>query len=279
MLSNLKKKIDEKKSNKTKEVKNEQQLQEQPRPKLLTQEVSYRITEAYKTARTNILFALKKKDSCNIVAVTSAIPGEGKTTSTLNLAISFAMTNVKVLVIDADLRKPRVHKYAELPNDNGLANYLGGFCELDKCIQKNKQLGLDCITSGSVPPNPTELLSSPLLKEGLDILTQKYDYIFIDTPPVNVVTDGIIVSKLVDAVLLVARQKYTAHEALKKVLSSLTFAEANVVGFIMNDAEEQSQKYKYNKYKYRYRRRYYGYGYGKYYKYYKYKSSDYREYK
>jgi len=110
-------------------------------------------------------------------------------------------------------------------------------------------------------------------------LTQKYDYIFIDTPPVNVVTDGIIVSKLVDAVLLVARQKYTAHEALKKVLSSLTFAEANVVGFIMNDAEEQSQKYKYNKYKYRYRRGYYGYGYGKYYKYYKYKSSDYREYK
>ena len=183
-----------------------------------------------------------------------------------------------VVIIDADLRKPKIHKYTDVSNESGLANYLGGFCELEKCIVSNKKLGLDCITAGSVPPNPTELLSSPLLKEGLEKLAQKYDYIFIDTPPVNVVTDGIIVSKLVDSVLLVARQKYTAHEALKKAFSTLTFAEANVIGFIMNDAEEQSQKYKY-KYKYRYRRRYYAYGYGKYYKYYKYKVSDYKGYK
>lgn len=264
----------------TKPKKNVQQPQMDPSKKLVSDQSSYRITEAYKTARTNILFALKKKEGCNIVAVTSAIPGEGKTTTTLNLAITFAMTNVKVLVIDADLRKPRVHKYAELDNENGLANYLGGFCDLEACICKSERWGLDCITAGSVPPNPAELLSSPLLKEGLEKLSAQYDYIFIDTPPVNVVTDGIIVSKLVDGVLLVARQKYTAHEALKKAFSSLTFADAEVVGFMMNDAEEQNVNYRY---KYRYRRRY-GYGYGKYsyyryHRYYTYKASDYREYK
>lgn len=234
---------------------------EQPRSKLLTEEISYQIKEAYKTARTNILFALKKKEGCNIVAFTSAIPGEGKTTSTLNVAITFAMTGVKVLVIDADLRKPKIHQYINLANENGLANYLGGFCKLDSCIFTSKELGLDCITAGSIPPNPAELLSSPLLQEGFETLAQRYDYIFIDTPPVNVVTDGIIVSKLADAVLLVARQKYTAHEALKKAISSLTFAEAEIIGFLLNDSEEMTHNYKY---KYRYRR-HYGYGYGKYY--------------
>lgn len=227
-------------------------------PKLLTEEVGYRITEAYKTARTNILFALKQKKDCNVIAVTSAVAGEGKTTSVLNLAISFAMTNVRVLVIDADLRKPRIHKYLQIPNENGLANYLGGFSSLEECVVSEPKTGVDYITSGSIPPNPAELLSSPLLKEALEQFSQRYDYIFIDTPPVNVVTDGIIVSKLVDAVLLVARQKYTAHEALKKAFSSLTFAEANVIGFLMNDtAEEQNRKYRYQ---YRYQRRYYRYG-------------------
>ncbi len=240
---------------------NNQQTQQDPATKLITDQSSYRITEAYKTARTNILFSLNKKEGCNTIVVTSAIPGEGKTTTTLNLAIAFAMTNAKVLVIDADLRKPRIHKYANLDNKNGLANYLGGFCDLESCIATSKQWGLDCITSGSVPPNPAELLSSPLLKEGLEKLSEKYDFIFIDTPPINVVTDGIIVSKLVDAVMLVARQKYTAHEALKKAFASLTFAEANIVGFMFNDAEEQNSQYRY---KYRYRRRY---GYGKYYNY------------
>ena len=256
--------------------KNKQQMQQDPSGKLVTDQSSYRITEAYKTARTNILFALKKKEGCNIIALTSAITGEGKTTTTLNLAITFAMTNAKVLVIDADLRKPRVHKYAELDNENGLANYLGGFCELESCISTSERWGLDCITSGSVPPNPAELLSSPLLEEGLKKLSEKYDFIFIDTPPVNVVTDGIIVSKLVDGVMLVARQKYTAHEALKKAFASLSFAEATVVGVLLNDAEEQGNKYGY---KYKYRRRY---GYGKYYnyryyRYYNYSSVHYKD--
>ncbi len=258
--------------------KNMQPMQQDPSVKLVTDQSSYRITEAYKTARTNILFALKKKEGCNIIALTSAIPGEGKTTTTLNLAITFAMTDAKVLVIDADLRKPRIHKYAELDNENGIANYLGGFCDLESCISTSERWGFDCITSGSVPPNPTELLSSPLFKEGLDKLAGKYDFIFIDTPPVNVVTDGIIVSKLVDGVMLVARQKYTAHEALKKAFASLTFAEATVVGFMLNDAEEQNTQYRY---KYRYRRRN-GYGYGKYYnyryyRYYHYSSFHYRD--
>lgn len=260
----------------TKPKMNKQQLQLDPVAKLLTDQTSYRITEAYKTARTNILFALNKKEGCNTIVLTSAIPGEGKTTTTLNLAITFAMTDAKVLVIDADLRKPRVHKYAELDNKNGLANYLGGFCDLESCIARSERWGIDCITSGSVPPNPTELLSSPLFEEGLKKLSEKYDFIFIDTPPINVVTDGIIVSKLVDAVMLVARQKYTAHEALKKAFASLTFAEATVVGFLLNDAEDQNTQYRY---KYRYRGRY---GYGKYYnyryyRYYNYSSFHYKD--
>lgn len=251
-----------------KEKNKKEHEQEQQRFQLLNEEASYQIKEAYKTARTNILFALKKKEQCNIVVLTSAVPGEGKTTTTLNVAIAFAMTGVKVLVIDADLRKPKIHQYAHVKNENGLANYLGGFCKLDSCICQSKELGVDCIPSGAIPPNPAELLSSPLLKEGLETLSQRYDYIFIDTPPVNIVTDGIIVSKLADAVLLVARQKYTANEALKKALSSLTFAQATVIGFIMNDSEELEHSYKY-----RYRK-YYRYG-----KYFKYSYRDYKTYK
>lgn len=236
------------------------------RSKLLAEEVSYQIKEAYKTARTNILFAIQKKEGCHTIVLTSAIPGEGKTTTTLNTAIAFAMTGVKVLVIDADLRKPKVHQYANIKNETGLANYLGGFCKLEECIAHSKEWGLDCIPSGAIPPNPAELLSSPLLQEGLDSLKQKYDFIFIDTPPVNMVTDGIIVSKLADEVLIVVRQKYTANEALKKALSTLQFAEANVVGFIMNDTEDEKQGYRYRYRKY--------YRYGKYYKY-----SDYKTYR
>lgn len=146
---------------------------------------------------------------------------------------------------------------------------------MEECLVSDKKTGVDYITSGSVPPNPAELLSSPLLKEALEQLSQHYDYIFIDTPPVNAVTDGIIVSKLVDAVLLVARQKYTAHEALKKAFSSLTFAEANVIGFVMNDtAEEQNRKYRYQ---YRYQRHYYRYGRNYYGRSYRYASSGGRE--
>ncbi len=245
----------------TKPKMNMQQMQQDPVQKLITDQSSYRIRESYKTARTNILFALSKKEGCNIIALTSAIPGEGKTTTTLNLAITFAMTDAKVLVIDADLRKPRIHKYAELDNKDGLANYLGGFCDLESCISVSDRWKIDCITSGSIPPNPAELLSSPLFEEGLKKLTKKYDFIFIDTPPVNVVTDGIIVSKLADAVMLVARQKYTAHEAVKKALATLNFADAPVIGFMFNDTDDQTSKYRY---KYRYFGRY---SYGKYYKY------------
>lgn len=222
------------------------------------------VREAYKSTRTRIMFSLGNDEDnpvCRVLALTSAMPGEGKTTSCINVATAFAQTGARVLVVDADLRKPTTHKYTKLDNEVGLANILAGFCRIEEYQPRATKLGFDIITSGSIPPNPAELLAGVNLKKMLDHFRKQYDYIFLDTPPVHVVTDGIIISQLVDAVILVTRQKYTTHDLVEKALDTLEIAEARVLGFILNDAEEAYLRtgYRYKSYRYRYG---YGYGYG-----------------
>jgi len=222
------------------------------------------IKEAYKTARTNIMFAISKTSGCKKIVFTSSIPGEGKTTSCINTATVFAQTGANILVIDADLRKPRVHKYANLGNGTGLSSILGGFCEMDDLEISKCEYGFDVMTSGPIPPNPAELLSLDKMVELLDFFNDKYDYIFIDSPPVNLVSDPMIISKLVDGVLIVVRQKYTSHDAVKKAISTLEFADAKIIGLFLNDARDINSGYKY-RYRFRYGYRYgykYGYKYG-----------------
>lgn len=226
---------------------------------------SFSTVEAYKVARTNIMFSLAEETGCKKIVVTSALPAEGKTTSTLNLGIVFAQVDARVLVVDADLRRPKIHQYLGEKNKEGLADYLAGFAGLKDIIRTREDLHLDYISSGHIPPNPAELLSSSKMEEMLSELSESYDYILIDTPPVTVVADALVLAKLVSGVLVIAKQKQTPHDALKKTMASLEFAEAKVLGFLINETVQEKRYYskKYYKYGYKYGYRYgYGYGYG-----------------
>ena len=211
---------------------------------LLNQDTNFTISEAYKALRTNIIFALGDKgDACKKIIITSASPGEGKTTTCLNLAIAFAQTGSKVLVIGADMRKPRAYRHLQIERKNGLSDVLCGLATLDQAIKHCAPQGIDCITSGQIPPNPMELLSSAKMGEILDELSKKYDYMFIDTPPVSMVADATALSKYVDGVIVIARQNYTIHETLERARDSLEFAEAKILGYVLNDVDILSDRY------------------------------------
>ncbi len=234
--------------------------------RIINPQTSFEIIEAYKAARTNVMFSLNNEKGCKKVVITSPTSGEGKTTSCINLACTFAETGARVLIIDSDLRAPRLHKYLNLSNEKGLSNILAGFNSVDECLIKSDRENLDCLTSGPIPPNPVELVSADTMKELLDTLGERYDYIFIDTPPLNIVTEALILSKYVTGVIVVTRQKYTMYKMVERAINSLKFANARIIGFIMNDVEDN--KYVYGGYRvsggYRYgnkKSRYVRYGY------------------
>ena len=216
---------------------------------ILNETASFHVKEAYKAARTNTMFSIAGKGGKKIV-VTSSFPGEGKSTTCLNLAITFAQTGSKVLVMDADLRKPTVHRKLDVQNTTGLAHLLGHFNEIDEVIVPSKYENLDVITSGHIPPNPAELLASETMETILDKLGEKYDYIFIDTPPLNVVTDATVLSKAVSGTVLVVRQGVTHHRDMQDALGKLEFANAKVLGMILHGVKENQKGYygKYGKY-------------------------------
>lgn len=223
---------------------------------ILNDNTDFSIVEAYKSTRTNLEYALAAEEGCKKIIFTSAMPSEGKTTSCINTAITFALAGAKIVLIDADLRKPKVHMCLELENTTGFSNYLAGFAELDDVIQHCKN-GLDVITSGQIPPNPSELLVSPRMEKALLKLAEKYDYVIIDAPPVNIVSDAVSMSKLVTGVAVVVKEDFTTHDALKKALSNLEFANAKILGFILNDVMAPRGYYsKYYKYRYRYKYNY-----------------------
>ena len=130
--------------------------QEEEMANIINNDTKFNVKEAYKTTRTNMIFALNSEKSCNRIILTSSIPGEGKSLTSLNVAITFAMAENKVLIIDCDLRKSRVHRYLGLERRNGLSNVICGYLGLDEAIKKNVRPNLDCITAGEIPPNPAE---------------------------------------------------------------------------------------------------------------------------
>ena len=231
---------------------------------ILSDNTPFVIRENYKTARTNIIFSVSgiNKSGCKFIAITSANPGEGKTTTTLNLAITFALTGARVLAIDGDLRKPRMHRYLNVKKDIGLSSVLSGQIDLDKAVNKNVRQGLDVLSSGELPPNPAELLSSDNMKALIEKLSERYDYVFFDTPPVTVVTDAAALSPLVDGVIIIVRQNYTDHESLSMAINLLNISRTKILGFFVNDATKNRGGYSYSRYRYKYGSKYsYRYGY------------------
>lgn len=210
---------------------------------LLTDVTDFATKEAYKTARTNIRFSLSSGRGCKKVIVTSASPGEGKTTTCLNLAIAFAQTDAKVLIIDADLRKPRINRHLSIERENGLSDLLGGLIEINTAIKRCERHNLDCITAGQIPPNPAELLSSPEMEQLLEELGKRYDYIFIDTPPVTVVTEAAAMAKCADGVIIIIRQNHTISESVERARDNLKMANAKILGYVLNGVDGQTYGY------------------------------------
>ncbi len=220
----------------------------------------FAVVEAFKTVRTNMMFSLSEVEGGKVVLLTSSGPCEGKSTCALNVAVNFAKMGKKTLLIDADLRKPRIHKVLGL-KEEGLTNYLGGFVELSKAILHVKEYDLDVMVCGTIPPNPSELLGSNKMKKMIEQLKEEYEYILIDTPPVNTVTDAAILSEVSNGIVMVVREGATTYAELSKAISTLEFASAKILGIVVNDSLMDSQGYKYRgKYSKTYRYRDYSYG-------------------
>lgn len=204
------------------------------------------IAEAYRSIRTNIQFASIDKN-LKTICITSTGPSEGKTTTSSNLAEVFRQSGCKVLLIDGDLRKPRIHKIFNLSNSRGLTNALVGQINIEESIQETTT-GLSVMTSGPIPPNPSELIASKKMKQLLEALEEKFDFIIIDAPPVGIVTDSAVFSTFVDGVLLVVASGRTNIEEGKRAKALLDNVHANIIGIIMTMIPMSKKEY----YGYRY---------------------------
>lgn len=221
------------------------------------------IAEAYRALRTNIQFA-ELENPLRTILITSTGPGEGKSTTAVNLAISIAQTGQKTLLMDCDLRKPAVHRYFNAPQEPGISSYLLGKIDLEQVLLQTEYENLLILTSGPIPPNPAELLSTTKMSNFLNELKAKFDCIILDTPPILAVTDAVILSSKVDAVFLVIQAGRATIEGVERAFISLKNVNAPLKGAIVNDLKAESfMRYGYYRYYYRYPYYYYYYSYSK----------------
>ncbi|WP_449355147.1 CpsD/CapB family tyrosine-protein kinase [Virgibacillus natechei] len=202
------------------------------------------VSEQYRTVRTNLQFSAVDEELQSMV-VTSAGPGDGKSMTTANLAVVYAQQGKKVLLIDADLRKPTVHYTFRVDNLNGLSNYLVGGSALTDVSTPSDVDNLDIISCGPIPPNPSELLASKRMEKLIDEAKQSYDIIIFDTPPVLAVADAQILSSLCDGSILVVRSNQTEYDPATKAIEALKSVNAKILGTILNDRAKQDSNYYY----------------------------------
>lgn len=211
------------------------------RRQILNKNTNFAVQEAYKRLRTNIRFCIRDQ-KCRKFCLTSALAGEGKSITLLNLAISIAQTGKKVLLIDADLRRPAMARLLVEKANPGLTEVLLGDARAEEAIRYEVYPNLDILFSGEIPPNPSELLSSEHMQELVEACAERYDYILVDTPPVNVVTDACIVANLLDGVLLLARQNRSRKDNMRQAVNNLKLTGANILGYILNGVAMEEDK-------------------------------------
>lgn len=202
--------------------------------------------EAFKAFRTSVLLSSAKQPP-KLILVTSSVPGEGKSTISVNLALSLAQSGKRVLLMDGDMRKPRLHKILNLCNQRGMSTFLAGASGGDS-LQKGPVANMAVITSGPIPPNPSELLTGEGLPQLLETLKQKFDFIICDSPPLLAVTDAQILSKLCQGTIVVARSQQTNYRMVAKALKSLSDIQAPVLGVFINGLRLKRNDYYYNAY-------------------------------
>lgn len=199
--------------------------------------------ESYRTLRTNIQYSSFDKEY-KVIVITSSEPGEGKSTTAGNLALCMAQGDKKVILVDCDLRRPSIHKKFKVSNLAGLSDVIIGKSDLSKVMHRyNKNLVL--LTSGKIPPNPSEMLSSKSMENLLEKLRENFDYVILDTPPVQAVTDSQILSTKADGTILVVRAERTKKESVNNAINLLKKVNANIIGTVLNGTDLSRSKYQY----------------------------------
>lgn len=220
------------------------------RTKDINKDKRFEVSEAYNELRTNLRFTVTKNE-CKKVIISSPIPEDGKSTTSVNLAITIAQTGVKVLLIDCDLRKGRIHNFFNIKSKPGLSDVLSGLVADKDVIQNTSYENLHVLPMGSLPPNPSDLLGSARMEEIITKLEKQYDYIIIDTPPINVVSDVLSLVKLVDGIVIVVREGITSHPNIVNALNKYKLANAKILGFVINGTSSDQGKTKTQYYYYR----------------------------
>lgn len=217
------------------------------------------IAESLRSIRSNLDF-LSKSDGSKLMAITSTISGEGKTFVALNMAGIIAFSEKKVVILDLDMRKPKIHVGFGVPNDKGMSTILIGRNTIDECIYKSSLNNLDFITAGPVPPNPSELIISSRMVEILDQLKERYDVVVADNPPIGLVTDGIRIIKIADYPIYVFRENYSKRNFVQNVRKLISDNNITNLNIVLNAVDIKKSGYGYSGvYDYDYG---YGYGYG-----------------
>ncbi len=225
--------------------------------------LNFGASEAYKLLRTNLIFSMAADTACKIIGITSALRGEGKSTTSINLAYTLAQSGKQVLLIEADMRIPVLAPTLRMEDSPGLSHVLAGVGSLNDAVRPSGLLRtLFVITAGEIPPNPSELLSSKRFEQVLKTLSTAFEYIVVDLPPINAVSDGLAVSKLMSGMIVVVRQDYCDQSSLAEAMRRMELLEVKLLGFVLTHAESGEKKYK----KYSGKSKYghgYAYGYGK----------------
>ncbi len=228
---------------------------------LLDKNTPFAVTEAFRNLKAALSVSMPAKQGGSVLTFTSSYPEDGKTLVAANLALMFAMSDVKVVLVDADIRKGRVSKFFKCKRTPGLSDYLSGQASLDEVLRYSEvNENLYYITCGTHSPKPYELLESDSMVSLLDELKSKFDYILIDTPPVLMVSDALAVAPKTDGAVLICRHNVSYISDVQRSLSTLQFAKANVLGVVVNDYHMATGKlysnyrgyYNYSKYSYVY---------------------------
>lgn len=215
--------------------------------------VVFAIKESLKTIRTNLVLSLPD-EGCKKIVITSSLPNEGKTTTSVNISIALAMSDKKVLLVDTDLRKKRIGKVVKLHHYRGFTDVIRGDVEFDEIVNETKYPGLHILSAGSSVTNPPEIIASKATENFINSISDRYDYIIFDVPPINIVSDSLPIIKKCNGVILLAREMLTTHKEFKKALASLELIDANILGvvYIGSDSTEpyyrSSNNYGYGRY-------------------------------
>lgn len=223
---------------------------------LLNESSPFIMTEAFRNLFSNLSFAVPKKEEGvgKVICISSATISEGKTTVASNLAITCANSGYKTVIVDCDMRKPKIRSVFNLPKSKGLVDYLSGQIELEDFLVKDYIPNLDILPTYKTAPNPTALLVNPTFDALIERLGKEYDFVIIDTPPINVVSDCVNISPKTDGVVLVVRAEISDHKLLQNAIYNIEFSESNFLGFVMNSINQKENRSRYYK-------KYYKYGY------------------